>query len=102
MSNYSTAAVFLITAGCLFLLYSLLTGRKICREVIPEMQPRWNMLVSLMAFFICGYILVAYTLLSRPTYPLPLLTGSIFLAGSLFVYLVIDVQHFVVDPRTRT
>ena len=89
MSHYSTAAVLLIAAGCLFLLHSLVTGRKICKEVLPEMQSRWNMLISLMAFFIGGYILVAYTLLSRPSYPLPLLTGSIFLAGSLFVYLVI-------------
>ena len=89
MSHYSAAAVILIAAGCLFLFHSFLTGRKICREVLPELQLRWNMLVSLMAFFIVAYILVAYTLLSRPSYPLPLLTGSIFLAGSLFVYLVI-------------
>ncbi len=89
MSHYSAAALILIAAGCLFLFRSLVTGRKICSEVLPELQFRWNLLVSLMAFFIGGYILVAYTLLSQPVYPLPLLTGSIFLAGSIFVYLVI-------------
>jgi HD-GYP domain-containing protein (c-di-GMP phosphodiesterase class II) len=80
----------LVLAGAAIMLFSLMLGMKVRSSVPGEARGRWLAAVSLMAFFLLSYLFFVFILLGDVSFPLELVTGSVFLAGALFVYVVIN------------
>ncbi len=84
---------YLIVTGAAFLLVSIYISNKIRKDVPRELYKKWLYLGRLMNFFLVGYILFLYILLTNVQIPLELLAGSIFLGGAVFVFIVINLSR---------
>ncbi len=85
--------ISLVLIGIVLLFVSISRGRDVQKGVSPRFLLRWQVLTSLIGFFLfCyfGYILIRLT---NIPFPLELLTGTVFFAGSLFVYGMIDLSR---------
>ncbi len=87
----------LIITGALFLLISINLSNKINKIVLPELRRKWRFMNSLMYFFLVGYVLFLVALFIDIELPTNLLTGSIFLGGALFVFIVMNLSRNTIN-----
>jgi len=92
--SINTVVISLVLLGALFLYVSILVSRDVQLKVPPQLFLKWRLLTLLISFFLfCyfGYIFIQLT--SLRLFPLELLTGTVFFAGSLFVYGMMDLSR---------
>lgn len=92
MNMIDVISIIQILAGALIMLLSIVLGLKIKKTVPQDLSRKWLVVVSLMGFFLFGYLLSALVLLIDITVPFELLTGSIFLAGAGFVFIIMKLS----------
>jgi PAS domain S-box-containing protein len=88
----------MVLCGALFLSIAIILGEKTKGHIPREVQRRWRIMLSLMVFFLLGYLIFAALLVSRLRFPSELVTGPVFLGGAVFVYIVINLTR---DTITR-
>jgi diguanylate cyclase (GGDEF)-like protein/PAS domain S-box-containing protein len=90
-----------ILLGAAIMLFSVTEGLKIKKNVSTKLEHKWTVALSLMFFFFSGYIVTALVLITDISFPAEILTGTIFLAGSCFVYLVIKLSQFTISDMNE-
>lgn len=89
-------SIFLVGIGGLFLLASLLSARKTWKRVPPQLRGRWLAIIYLISFFLAGYIFFDVVLISDLSFPVEIVTGGVFFAGAIFVFLIINLSHITI------
>ena len=56
-------------------------------------QRKWRIMSILLAFFSCGYIFFLILLVLKVNFPFEVITSSVFLGGSIYVFLVISLTQ---------
>lgn len=79
-----------VLIGASLMLLSIASALRIRFGVESGMRPKWLLIISLLAFFFAGYIIFAVVFFFDISFPLVLITGSIFFIGAVFVFLVIS------------
>jgi diguanylate cyclase (GGDEF)-like protein/PAS domain S-box-containing protein len=92
MSNLAIATSFLVLCGCAIMYAAILRGRRIRSLVPPELHRRWRIMVTLMLFFLVGYLCMLFVLVKRLTIPIELITGPVFMGGAVFVFIVTNLS----------
>ena len=82
-------AVLFALAGAAILAASILISRGMLRIVPSGHRKKWLLLISLMCFFVIGYLGFTFVVVTGINFPVELLVGAVFLGGALFVLLVI-------------
>ncbi|HWR59266.1 MAG TPA: diguanylate cyclase [Thermodesulfovibrionales bacterium] len=99
MSKMTLITSLLVLFGAALMFTAILQGRKIQGIVPPELKRRWRTMVTLMLFFLVGYICFVLILIGRLTLPVELITGLVFMGGAFFVFIVINLTR---DTIIRT
>lgn len=91
VSDHITLIVVLISIGALVMGMSMNRTKRILK-ILPEsaFKLSWKKLRLLMLVFLIGYLAVALLVITGETKFLALLSGVIFLMGSLFVFFVVS------------
>ena len=84
--SIKTIAICLVLVGTVFLFVSILAGRDVQKKVPAQFFLKWRILTLLICFFLFCYFGYIFIRLTNINFPLELLTGVVFFAGSLFVY----------------
>ncbi|AFZ04049.1 sensor histidine kinase [Calothrix sp. PCC 6303] len=93
-SLVQSAIVIIIVLGAGIMGLCILQTRKILSLFNTESDRRsWQIMFSLMIFFLGGYSLSAYLIGSGLFEWIPLLTGMVFFFGSLFVLFSVDIYY---------
>ncbi|MEJ2031707.1 MAG: HD domain-containing phosphohydrolase [Deltaproteobacteria bacterium] len=92
MHSIQIFAIVAVLCGVGFLAASIFTGRRGNRYVPTAYQGKWLLLIRFMLFFLIGYLIFLLILVFHLSIPVEALTGSVFLAGAIFVFLVIDLS----------
>ncbi len=87
----------LILIGAGFMLTSILLSLKMLIGLPDLVRKRWIVLTGFMGFFLIGYLGFIVVSLSKIPLPVELITGSVFLGGAFFVFLVIRLTRKTVD-----
>jgi diguanylate cyclase (GGDEF)-like protein/PAS domain S-box-containing protein len=99
--RYNIVTIVQILSGIPILILSILQGLKIKKDLPAELQGQWRTVISLIAFFLLCYIsIVGLLLLNRP-FPLEMVTGTVFLAGACFVFLVVRITRTTMQHKSR-
>jgi HD-GYP domain-containing protein (c-di-GMP phosphodiesterase class II) len=93
MKPFEEISFVLVLAGAFIILFSILLAVKIRKDVSEELRWKWMTAVSLMMFFLFGYVLFLYVLLDRASIPSEEVSGVVFFAGACFVYIVMRVSR---------
>ncbi len=89
-------AGILVALGAVFMASSIVVGHRLARLVSPDQRSRWRIVIVLMYCFLASYLLFIAALASGPSLPphlMDLFGGSIFLAGAVFVFLVMKISR---------
>jgi diguanylate cyclase (GGDEF)-like protein/PAS domain S-box-containing protein len=97
MNLISSLTAIQITAGALIMLLSIAVGLRIKKDISKKMGSKWTVALSLMVFFFFGYVFTATTLFLEIEFPLEIITGTIFLGGACFVYLVMKLSQITIS-----
>jgi HD-GYP domain-containing protein (c-di-GMP phosphodiesterase class II) len=81
-----------VLCGTGFLLAAIIAGRRGYRYVPPDLRSKWLLLTNFMLFFLVGYVLFMLILVAGLPFPLEPVAGSVFLAGAIFVFMVINLS----------
>ncbi len=85
---YDITTILQILSGTLILFFSVLQGLKVKKDISKDLHGKWLAVIFFMVFFFFCYILFVFILLFNKPFPLVMATGTVFLAGSCFVFLV--------------
>jgi diguanylate cyclase (GGDEF)-like protein/PAS domain S-box-containing protein len=96
MSFIESITAIQILIGAAIMLFSIAAGFKIKKDVSQKLRAKWTVTLSLMFFFFFGYIVTAIILILNIAFPLEIITGTIFLGGACFVYLVIRLSQLTI------
>jgi len=88
MVSFSTLIITAVLFGIFFLAVSLYLSIRAGQGIPPQLRPKWMILGGLMSFFLCGYLFFLYLELSTASFPLEILTATVFFFGALFVFLI--------------
>lgn len=83
-----TLAFGQVLAGVLILLFSIVLTLKIRTRFSDDLTRKWGILTSFLFFFLLGYLLFLYDMIRPVHISRELLTSSLFLGGSIFVFIV--------------
>ena len=101
MMIYDIVTIVQVLSGTSILLLSILQGLKIKKDLPKDLQGKWRAVISLIGFFILCYISFVFILLLNRPFPIGMVTGSVFLAGACFVYLVIRITRTTMQQKSR-
>jgi diguanylate cyclase (GGDEF)-like protein/PAS domain S-box-containing protein len=96
MSFIESFTAIQILIGAAIMLFSIAAGLKIKKDVSKKLRAKWTVTLSLMFFFFFGYLVTAMILVLDIAFPLEIITGTIFLGGACFVYLVIRLSQITI------
>lgn len=88
MPLMQTITVGAVLAGALFLAVSLYLSLQASHRIPPPLHKKWLFLGGLMSFFLIGYFIFLFIVLRNITFPLEILTSTVFFFGALFVLLI--------------
>ena len=88
--------ILLVLSGAIFILVSIFVGRGVHNVVPGSLKGYWRVLALLMCFFVCGYIAYLLLLLFNVTFPLEILTATIFFFGAIFVFGMIRLSSITI------
>ena len=90
-------SVLLVIPGTFFLLASLAMCTGMSKSVPGILQGKWSAMTYLILFFTAGYIAFLAIQLLKLSFPLELLTSSVFFAGAIFVFLVMGLTRVTIN-----
>ena len=90
-----------ILTGAAIMLLSIAISLKIKHNVSENLRIRWIISLSLMVFFFFGYNLLVIILLLEVAFRLEIVTGTVFLGGAVFVYLVMKLTQVTLHDITK-
>jgi HD-GYP domain-containing protein (c-di-GMP phosphodiesterase class II) len=88
MKSLEFLIVVAIVAGALFIFASLFLHMRAGRRIPLELQSKWRIMASLMAFFLAGYLFFLFIYMRESKFPLEIITATVFFFGGFFVFLV--------------
>lgn len=97
MPLITVITVFLVLAGAIILAVATVTGLKTLKHISSQLRRRWIAAVSLMVFFILGYLLFVTILLLGPPFSSEFITGGVFFGGACFVYIIINLTGISIE-----
>jgi len=97
MPRLTVITVFLVLLGAVILAVATFTGLKTLKHISSQLRGRWIAAVSLMVFFILGYLLFVSILLLKPPFSPELVIGGVFFGGACFVYIVINLTKISIE-----
>ncbi|MBI5559244.1 MAG: diguanylate cyclase [Deltaproteobacteria bacterium] len=86
-------SIILILIGAGFMFASVIFSLKMLQSVPSTFLNRWRVLTALMLFFLLGYLTFIVAQLKRLPLPAELVAGVVFLAGAVFVFLIINLTR---------
>jgi putative nucleotidyltransferase with HDIG domain len=89
-------SALIVFPGIIFMLASLVNCMSMSKEVPEDLRTKWSAVTFLIMFFTAGYFGFLFIQLLDLSFPLELLTGTVFLAGSSFVFLVIKLTNVTI------
>lgn len=93
-----STGMVLIGAG--FMLASIILNVRTRKNLPENYQKSWAILIGLMIFFFVGYLSFIVVQLQDLNLPIELITGSVFLGGAFFVFLVLKLtQNTITEIR---
>ena len=96
-------AIGLILAGSALMMLAIFTTRKLFNLFTDKQSGKdWHMLYRLMIFFFIGYLFSAHVVANAHYSWLGLLTGTIYLFGAAFVYLVVRIGLKTIKKLNKT
>ena len=98
---YDITTILQILSGTLILFISILQGLKIKKDISKDLQGKWFAVIFFMVFFFFCYILFVFILLFNKPFPLVMATGTVFFAGSCFVFLVTRITRTTMQHQSR-
>lgn len=96
MTPSQLLSIILVVPGIFFLLVSARFCVQTWRQVPLSLAGKWQALTSLIMFFIAGYLFFIVIQIRQLVFPVEIVTGLVFLGGSLFVFLVISLSRLTI------
>ncbi|WP_256871020.1 GGDEF domain-containing protein [Shewanella sp. Scap07] len=93
-------AICLVLLGLSGLLAAIIPTYQMC--VLHEQHKGWQLLMSMIAMFIFGYIGFIWLLLHRPTATLEMIVAAVFAGGGIFVWLVTKMSRHTLAKLLQT
>jgi diguanylate cyclase (GGDEF)-like protein/PAS domain S-box-containing protein len=81
-----------VLSGASVMLLAIFLSLQIRKDVAKDLQGKWLAIISLMAFFFICYIFYVFLLFSESAFPFKIVTGTVFLGGAFFVYIIIKIN----------
>ena len=97
MKLHDIITIIQVLSGAGILLLSALLGLKTRKDVPGDLKWKWLAVISFMLFFIVCYILFVFILFRYGYSPLEVFTGSMFLGGACFVYILIRIARTTIS-----
>ncbi|MHB1349018.1 MAG: hybrid sensor histidine kinase/response regulator [Desulfobulbaceae bacterium] len=97
MTSFQLINILMVAAGTLIMAAAIRIGLRVRRSVPLEFQGRWYVISLLMFFFFSGYCGYALLQLLQKERILELVSALVFLAGALFVLLVINLSRRTIE-----
>ena len=88
MISMQFLSVLLVFPGSFFMLASLVMCIGMSKDVPGVLRTKWAAMTYLILFFMGGYVAFLLIQLWNLSFPLELVTSTVFLGGAIFVYLV--------------
>jgi HD-GYP domain-containing protein (c-di-GMP phosphodiesterase class II) len=88
MVSLQIILIVAVILGVFFLAVSLYLSVQATRSIPQQLRAKWLLMGGLMSFFLCGYLFFLFIELSGISFPLEVLTATVFFFGALFVFLV--------------
>ena len=101
MKSSEIISAIQISTGAAILLLSIVVSLKIQNDLSRDLSRKWLFTVSLMIFFFTGYVFSFFILLLKIRFPFELVTGSVFLGGACFVYIVVKLTKTSIHRLQR-
>ncbi len=101
MPNVTVVTVSLVSAGAVILAVATFTGLKTLKHISSQLRVKWIVAVSIMVFFILGYLLFVSILLLKPPFSPELVTGGVFFGGACFVYIIINMTGISIQDYKK-
>ncbi|MFA6901357.1 MAG: hypothetical protein WC256_14285, partial [Desulfurivibrionaceae bacterium] len=89
-------SIILVIPGIIFLIAAARLCVQTRRQVPLSLAGKWQALTSLIIFFIAGYLFFIVIQIRQLVFPVEIVTGLVFLGGSLFVFLVIGLSGITI------
>jgi diguanylate cyclase (GGDEF)-like protein/PAS domain S-box-containing protein len=83
----------MVLVGAGFMFFSVLYSARMLKSVPPVFLTSWKVLTALMFFFLGGYLTFVVGQFKRFDLSTELVSGIIFLGGSVFVFLIINLTN---------
>ncbi len=80
-----------IMAGTLFIAAALFLHMRAVRQIPEQLHSKWRLMAIFMAFFLSGYLFFLFIYMRDSTFPLAIITATVFFFGGFFVFLVTGV-----------
>jgi len=96
MTPSQLLSTILVIPGIIFLLAAVRLCVRTRRQVPLFLAGKWQFLTSLIVFFIAGYLVFLVIQIRQLLFPVEIVTGLVFLGGSLFVLLVIGLSGLTI------
>ncbi len=93
MTDLALITGLFVLFGAALMFAAILKGGKIGGSVPLELRRRWRTIITMMVFFLAGYISSFVVLVKRSVFPIELITGLVFMGGALFVFIVINLSR---------
>jgi len=97
MKLHDIITLIQVLSGAGILLLAALLGLKTRKDVPGDLKWKWLAVISFMLFFIVCYVLFVFILLRYGYPPLEVFTGSMFLGGACFVYILIKITRTTIS-----
>jgi PAS domain S-box-containing protein len=101
MITIKTLSILMVLIGATFLSLSLPPARKIWLDVAGELRKKWLVILNLIWFFLLAYLFFDIVLIYKLPFPVELVTGSVFLGGACFVYMIVKIAQGTITARQK-
>ncbi|PKN15817.1 MAG: hypothetical protein CVU68_13185 [Deltaproteobacteria bacterium HGW-Deltaproteobacteria-3] len=96
MTPSQLLSTILVIPGIIFLSVAARLCVQTWRQVPISLAGKWQALTGLILFFIAGYLFFIVIQVRQLVFPVEIVTGLVFLGGSLFVFLVIGLSRLTI------
>lgn len=97
--NFIPLVQVLIGAGIILL--SITIALRIRKDVSSDLRKKWLIAITLMGFFVLGYLLFIFAPLYRIWLHVEQIAGIIFLGGAVFVYIIMKLSEISINRITQ-
>jgi HD-GYP domain-containing protein (c-di-GMP phosphodiesterase class II) len=89
-------SALIVFPGSMFMIASLIKCMGMSKGVPDDLKSKWSAMTYFVFFFTAGYLGFIGIQLLNLTFPLELLTGTVFMGGAVFVFLVMQLTSITI------